>query len=150
MPRFLPFVAVFIICFILMLLFKMETDDAPATNDAIEFTEITEDFWVFYERFHQDSLFQMEHIAFPLQGKSELENWLHSEWTMHRPYDDMNGSFKREFISFEGLVIEKIKDYTGSYGMERRYSKSNNGWNLIYYEPMKELGKKATQTPPSS
>jgi hypothetical protein len=106
----------------------------------------TEEFTAFYDRFGTDTAYQMQHIVFPLEGMPALRDsadvipmdfkWQRDQWIPHKSYDDMNGTFAREFIDFKGIVIEKISDASGRYTMERRFSKMSDGWHLIYYRAM--------------
>jgi hypothetical protein len=67
-------------------------------------SEAFNDFMVFYERFHSDSLFQLEHITFPLQGlpsdlsstKTSNFRWEQENWEMHQPLNP-EGEFTRRF-----------------------------------------------------
>lgn len=107
----------------------------------------TEEFLTFYDRFGKDSTFQMDHTVFPLEGMKSLKDsldvpdpnfrWTADHWVMHKPYDDMGGTFAREFMDLNGLVIERIGDPSGRYTLERRFGKLSSGWHLIYY---RELG----------
>lgn len=107
----------------------------------------TQEFQDFYQRFGKDSVFQMEHIVFPLEGlKSPTDStivdpdtfrWNADDWVLHGPYDDAT-DYSREFIAVGGIVFEKIADPTATFTMERRFAKLSSGWNLIYY---RELGK---------
>ncbi len=107
------------------------------------------DFEVFYERFLRDSLYQMEHITWPLEGipdnvGSEEEaagfRWERKDWIMHRPFDESTG-FRSEFTPIsEDLVIERIVHESGDYGMLRRYARlGDEGWQLIYYAGLNPL-----------
>ncbi len=96
----------------------------------------------FYQRFHKDSLFQMEHIIFPLEGKPMLADssqigkkfyWKKENWKMHRAFDD--DSFQRYKDNYEDLVIEKLCDPMG-FCLERRFSKIGDNWFLIFYSSM--------------
>jgi hypothetical protein len=108
----------------------------------------TKEFQDFYKQFGADSAFQMEHVVFPLEGmKAPADTttmadqdfrWQMEDWVIHRPYDDSNGTFNREFKSINGVVIEKIYDNSGTFTMERRFGKLSSGWHLIYY---RELGR---------
>lgn len=119
----------------------VESDEDVALYD-------TKEFLSFYERFSTDSLFQMQHIIFPLEGIRSLQDsldvvgpdfkWEEDTWVVHGPFDDMNGQFNREFLSMKGIVIEKISDQSGSFSMERRFGRLSSGWYLIYY---REMGK---------
>lgn len=104
------------------------------------------EFQAFYNQFSADSTFQMEHTVFPLEGIRSIQDsleipdpnfkWTQDTWKIHKPYDDMNGTYSREFIDFGGIVVEKISDTSGQYTMERRFSKLSSGWHLIYYREM--------------
>lgn len=106
----------------------------------------TEEFKVFYERFSKDSVFQMEHIVFPLEGMkapvdsldlpSDSFRWNMNEWKLQKEYDDFEGTFSREFLDIGGLVIERISDTSGKFTMERRFGRLSTGWHLIYYREM--------------
>ena len=102
------------------------------------------DFDAFYIKFHQDSLFQMEHITFPLEGlpanadSTALSDndfrWQKEDWQMHKPFDSKNGEYEINFSSFgEDLIIEKVMHKSGNYGMLRRFARISGEWHLIYY-----------------
>ena len=107
-------------------------------------------FLAFYQRFHNDSLYQLEHVIFPLQGiPSDADSstivddnfrWQKEDWIMHHPIEDAGTEFSRSFkkISDE-LVIENIRVAGGQYGMQRRFSKSGDDWYLIYYAGVNRL-----------
>lgn len=107
----------------------------------------SEEFSRFYQQFSNDSVFQMEHIVFPLEGqRRQIDSldiqdpdfrWQSHDWIIHKPYNDLNGTFSREIIDIGGIVIERITDESGTYSMERRFGRLSSGWHLIYY---KELG----------
>lgn len=108
-----------------------------------ELPGLPEDFEVFYTKFHTDSLYQMEHIVFPLEGHVRLlENqieiinpvtWEADEWEMHKPFNDHGGTFTRKYLMTENVVIEKINDKSNFFKMERRFAKFGDSWSLIYY-----------------
>ena len=117
-------------------------------------TQLPADFNTFYEKFHTDSLYQIAHISWPLQGdKSEQIDsthyqkkeiaWQQNTWLMHHPVDYGSGDFKRQIEMLgDGLLIEYITITAGGYGIERRFAKQPDGeWNLIYYSDMQERGK---------
>lgn len=102
------------------------------------------DFDAFYSKFHRDSLFQIEHITFPLEGlpanadsaalNDDNFRWQKEDWQMHKPFDSKNGEFEVEFSSFgEDLIIEKVIHKSGTYGMLRRFARISGEWHLIYY-----------------
>ncbi len=131
------------------------TPDAPklesVTTSAVQ---LPDDFNAFYEKFHTDSLYQMEHISWPLQGDKSMQTdstqyqkkeiaWEPGTWHMHHPVDYGSGDFKRQIQMLgDGLLIEYITITAGGYGIERRFAKQPDGeWNLIYYSDMQERGK---------
>lgn len=109
---------------------------------AKEASEFPMDFEEFYHRFHRDSIFQLGHIVFPLEGKridsTGDTTWEKATWIVHKPFNDM-GTFNRQITILNGIVIEKIIDESGQYDMERRWSMLGDEWYLIYY---KEIGQK--------
>ena len=102
-----------------------------------EVVELDEDFIEFYMQFHEDSLFQLDHVAFPLKNyESELEgmHWQREDWKMHHPFSDEAGMFNRDYTVLGKIVIEKIVDANGYFDMERRFARLSSGWNLIYFK----------------
>ncbi len=105
--------------------------------------DLPEDFEVFYEQFHVDSLYQLEHIIFPLEGhvrmmENQLEiinpvTWEKDDWIMHKPFNDYGGTFQRQYLMTGNTVIEKIYDKSSFFKMERRFAKLGGDWTLIYY-----------------
>ena len=100
-----------------------------------------EQFSAFYRKFHQDSLFQIARISWPLNGNYvqdstgqavELGHEL-ADWTMHRPFST-GQDFVQEFQPLtDDLIIEEIKARAGKYKIERRFARLTGGWHLIYY-----------------
>ncbi|MBK8518471.1 MAG: hypothetical protein IPL55_19950 [Saprospiraceae bacterium] len=119
--------------------------EKKSTNSIIPAYD-TDEFKNFYQHFSTDSIFQLEHVVFPLEGvKAPVDSldipdpnfrWNQEDWILQREYDDMEGTFSREFIDLHGLVIERISDASGKYSMERRFGKLSAGWHLIYYREM--------------
>ena len=113
--------------------------------------DLPKGFVEFYDRFHEDSIYQMDHIIFPLEGlppgggNGEDDNykWGKDGWAMHKPFDESNTEYVRDIYSIDSnIVIEKIKLATNDYGMERRFARThNNEWQLIYYAAMNKLVK---------
>ncbi|MFN0014053.1 MAG: DUF4348 domain-containing protein [Saprospiraceae bacterium] len=112
------------------------------------------DFSEFYHKFHTDSLFQIAHISWPLQGLTTVRKdnnqqqpqaiyWEKATWTMHRPVNFATGEFKRSLqVLGNELVVEQISYAAASYGLERRFVRGDNGeWELIYYADMHQTGK---------
>lgn len=113
-------------------------------------------FREFYKRFHQDSLYQIEHIIFPLEGLPDnadsinfVKNdfrWKLENWKMHRPFDFEFSDFKRQLEPIsDQLVVERIVHQTGQMGMMRRFSRLGDDWYLIYYAGMNRIKGAAPQ-----
>jgi hypothetical protein len=109
-------------------------------------------FMDFYRKFHEDSLYQIAHINWPLSGETSVQtdsshyakrltSWELTNWHMHRPVDFSTGDFKREFQAVgDVLIIEKISYKAANFGLERRFSLNDkNEWELIFYSDIMEL-----------
>lgn len=132
-------------CFALvLLLFMVACGNSTQANDHEYIEEGSpDDFEAFYEQFHSDSAFQIEHIQWPLEGlpahADTLSNpagfrWQKENWVLHRPFNDALTGFSRS-MSFmgDGLMVEKITHEEGGFRMERRFAKIDDQWKLIYY-----------------
>lgn len=124
---------------VMVLLVSCKRNREGQDNEVI----IPEDFIAFYDRFHEDSLFQIEHIIFPLAGVPAYDSlrsddwvWNQEDWKMHHSFDEGSGAFKRDWYNVNSVVIEKIKDSSGRFTMERRWAKMGKEWTLIYYKEM--------------
>ncbi|MBK8965411.1 MAG: hypothetical protein R3D58_18985 [Saprospiraceae bacterium] len=128
-------------------------DQAAQTTQAAE-VKLPSDFMEFYQKFHRDSLYQMAHIAWPLQGDASVKvdstrqvkqatSWEPKDWIMHRPVDFSTSEFVRNWeLLGDELIIERIRYAAANYGLERRFMKQFNGeWELIYYSDMQEVGR---------
>jgi len=96
--------------------------------------EIPQDFLGFYDRFHSDIDYQLDHIIFPLQQQSDSTLWQKDQWTMHKPFATQGGEFTRSYTHLKGIVVEIIQDQKGLFTIERRFNKTGNTYNLIYYK----------------
>jgi hypothetical protein len=126
-----------------------------ATSQAAANAELPADFQAFYRQFHADSVYQVEHILWPLpgetsqaigdttQGIQQSTYWQRENWRMHHSFDAEFGEFQRTFEQLgDVLIIERIRARGANYGLERRFSKQGEGeWQLIYYSDMHELRK---------
>ena len=107
-------------------------------------------FLTFYEKFHADSLYQMSHINWPLQGDKSVPvdsttlqlqevYWEARNWRMHRANFDLNDyRIERQTIG-DIMVVERVMAKAVNYGIERRFAKQPDGeWALIFYSDMRE------------
>ena len=101
-----------------------------------------EQFESFYSKFHSDSLFQLDRIAFPLPGIStddmDVDDttqyyWKKEDWVIHRNIE--SNLFEVELTKSDTLVVERLSSeaYPG-WILERRFCLVNGEWFLIYYE----------------
>lgn len=115
-----------------------------ATEPAPEMGILPVDFQVFYELFHRDSTFQMEHIRFPLEGlpdyadslaiASGIHRWEREDWVMHRQQLANDPDFQREISMFGDFVVrERYVHIERPLITERRFAKEGEEWYLIYY-----------------
>jgi hypothetical protein len=113
--------------------------------------ELPEDFQKFYQSFHQDSLFQISHIRFPLAGLPAMaaEELIYEgkyfyekeNWKLHRPFNLSDATYRQQFkiVDPDYLIIERIVEKKSGMGIERRFLKEEDRWLLIYYSAMNSL-----------
>lgn len=121
-------------------------DTETSMNDltAADSLGLPEDFLAFYERFHKDSAYQMDHIIFPLAGlptdadtmsNPQYYRYQREDWVLHKPFNDPFGDYVREYATpTEDVVVERFVLPKLGYYIERRFAKMDEGkWYLIYY-----------------
>lgn len=118
-----------------------ESESAGKSLSPEQLSKFSTEFASFYERFHADSSFQVEHIAWPLDGNLQQNDagamvdvrWQSEDWSMHKPLD-LGDSYVQEVDNSQpDLVVERIKTAEGAYLIERRFAKLGDDWWLIYY-----------------
>lgn len=142
LPLFLLFASCFPAC-------KNQPKEAEQVTQAS--VQIPQDFLDFYEKFHRDSLYQVAHITWPLQGDTDEQvdsthfrkkntAWQQAEWRMQKlDFNRDDYVFDRQMLG-DILVIERIRPKTANYGIERRFAKQPDGeWALIYYSDLQEI-----------
>jgi len=101
-----------------------------STND-----QIPESFLNFYTRFHSDSIYQKEHIVFPMPQIDSTTLWTEETWIINKPFYVDGTEFNKDIQNVGGIIIEFIYHVQGLYLLERRFSQLSDGdWNLIYYK----------------
>lgn len=120
-----------------------KTDHLPVSSESFAAdTSLPQDFFEFYKLFHEDSLFQIIHIDFPLKGLPQNADpedpnyddfyYTKDQWEIHKAFD-LN-QFNREFVNMADIVIEeRITEKKYGLMIIRRFSKGSDGWRLIYY-----------------
>jgi len=130
------------------------TPAQPDQTTQIQGDQLPADFNEFYGKFHSDSLYQMAHISWPLQGLTTLYRdssrqekqaiyWEKTNWSMHRPVNFSSGEFQRKLqVLGNELVVEHISYAAANFGLERRFVRNSQGeWELIYYADMQEIAR---------
>ena len=108
------------------------------------------DFFNFYQSFHMDSAYQMDHIIFPLQGlPADADSltiahnnftWEQETWRLHYPIDFETSDFTRQITPLsDDIVVELIVHRSGQAGMMRRFAKMGDDWYLIYFADMNRI-----------
>ncbi len=112
--------------------------------------ELPDSFVEFYIQFHTDSVYQMDHIIFPLQGMPQIDStmtreylknfkWQKEDWVIHKNISESDGYFKKEFTDFSGIISERIYHQNNSFEMTRRFAKIQDEWHLIYYSDLNRI-----------
>jgi len=124
---------------------ESETQSEAIASD--QFTSLPPDFKEFYIKFHEDSLYQISKIHFPLEGLPEQADpefigeeaffWSADQWIFQKNAFPDKKKFLTEYTNVVDMLIEeKIHDLQFGLTMIRRFSKGSDGWNLIYYAGM--------------
>lgn len=135
--------------------FSCQNSSTPqVSTESSSAVEVPADFTTFYEHFHADSLFQVGHIVWPLQGlrletladssASQVKPyyWTPETWVMHRPVDYSEGHYARELqMMGDLLIVERIRVKAVNYGIERRFARQpdTGEWAMIYYSDIQEM-----------
>jgi len=144
MKRHLFFSLAMLGCILIGTACKNKTAGVPAA--------VPPDFIAFYERFLNDSLFQIEHVQFPLEGIPDNADsadvadgnfrWERESWKMHRKFDPKQTGFNVKLQTFgSDIITEQILHESGRYAMLRRYAKMDGDWRLIYYAGLNPLAE---------
>lgn len=130
-----------------------QAPSSPAETAGVE-PELPAGFTEFYQKFHTDSLYQMAHIVFPLEGLPNKADstviadnsfrWTEADWRMQHQVDFSMSEFKREIVPLtSSLVVERIYDEQHGFGMLRKFAIVGDGeWHLIYYAGMNRMATK--------
>lgn len=125
----------------------MKPDEVKTT------VQLPQDFLAFYDKFHHDSLYQLEHVVWPLQGDTSEQvdsthykkvpvRWQPGSWHMQRLDYNPNDYLREVQMLGDVLIIEHIRAKSANYGIERRFAKQpDDEWALIYYSDMQEISK---------
>ncbi len=97
-------------------------------------------FDTFSEKFHADSLFQLERLKFPIQGyavnqEGNESHWSKSNWLMHRfPIQMLDTSvYKVKITERKGERIEEIFIEGSGFRTERVFKQIKGKWYLTSF-----------------
>ncbi len=142
--KWINYLFVFVLTCTVFLIVKCKSQsgmEMSAPEKAVITDQLPSDFIDFYERFHNEEDYQMDHIVFPLKGHEQdtstmqliTVTWKKDNWVAHKPFNSYGGTFKREYSNMDGIIFEKIYDTSETFTMQRRYAEIAGEWNLIYY-----------------
>ena len=104
-----------------------------------------ENFDSFYQKFHEDSAFQISRILFPIKGvKFDVMNynpldsnkivefiWTKENWDIHKKITD--STIKIETVKTDTVVKQHIYIENSGFQVERDFKLMSNKWYLFYY-----------------
>ena len=145
----------FVFCFLILAPVILDSCKKKASPDEASLSEevapdtLPDDFVAFYDRFHTDSQYQMDHIVFPLEGMpastgdddtlvTERFFWQRNEWKKHNHFTDPSNQFEHWYQVLDARIIEHwIKMKGTNLVMRRRFAKLDDEWFLIYYSGLR-------------
>lgn len=140
----MKFNSILIFSFLALMLYSCgnKTVSSNETEDHLTVTGVPSGFIDFYDEFHSDTTFQLNHIIFPLKGsfirtdstgiQKEDKIYDRETWAFHRSFVK-DGSYNQSYQLLGDLLIEKISDNLGLLEIERRWAPMDSTWYLIYY-----------------
>ncbi len=97
-----------------------------------------EDFDKFYERFHEDSVFQVSRLKFPIGGMS-IKGFEKTQWTRDnlpllktKIYDVDTTQYKVTFKKTEKMFTQKVWIENSEFSSEFRFELIDKKWYLVY------------------
>ena len=130
-----------VLCSVLSLIWACQSNDQASSSKS---QEIPEDFMLFYRNFHSDSIFQIEHINFPLEGLPSYADpndlvdgkfyWQKEDWTFQKSIDFEFSDFERILMPINAFIIEEtILHKKEKLAIRRKFVKFGDEWTLAYY-----------------
>jgi hypothetical protein len=132
---------------------KKDSSDTVITESETIQDSLPRDFALFYDRFHTDSQYQMDHITFPLEGlphaSGDLDSlstdryfWQREEWKKHNHFNDPSGRFEHWYEVLDDKLVDHWLRIKGTdMVMHRRFAKLDDEWYLIYYAGLRPYQK---------
>ncbi len=98
----------------------------------------SEDFVSFYNRFHQDSLFQVSRYKYPMGGKL-LKGSVETAWTkqnmplmLTKIYDVDTSEYQVVFKKTKKVFTQKVWIENSDFSSEYRFELIKSKWYLVY------------------
>jgi hypothetical protein len=110
---------------------------ASSCTSKVIFNKI-ENFDTFYNRFHNDTIFQLSRVNFPLEGfmvdHDGEKNWDKSNWSYLKikVYDVDTDQFKVYYKKTSNQFIQKSWIENSGFLSEYRFKPINGKWYLVY------------------
>lgn len=130
---FLLITSIVIITFLDSCTYRKENQPKTESLDSL-----IENFDEFYNKFHNDSTFQMSRIKFPLEGGSVDDQgnveWTKENWTImkKRIYDIDTTLYKTDFKKTSEKFVEKFWIENSGNSSEYRFELIDKKWFLVY------------------
>lgn len=119
---------------------EKETKPAVVKANKIEKATAFEDFESFYTKFHEDSIFQIQRVKFPLEGyaidtSEQSTTWSKNNWITHKnTVQKIDTSvFTIETNKQSNAYHEKIYIDGGGFSSERVFKRINGKWYLVKF-----------------
>ena len=102
------------------------------------FLKSTEDFDTFYDKFHNDSAFQMSRIQFPLEGKSVSPSgttqWTRDNWNLIKTkiYNVDTSQYNVNYNKTEDTFTQKVWLEDAGFKWKCRFELIDKKWYLVY------------------
>lgn len=127
------------ILFFSFLFIGCQIQDKPKSNGNNN-ELVKEQFDAFYTKFHNDSLFQISRIKFPLPGINTDEMtvedttyyWKKDEWVMQHMVDTT--LFSKKMLISDTAVEEEITSKDPGVIIKRKFQRIKGKWHLVLYE----------------
>lgn len=122
------------------------------TNELPKDENGNENFNAFYQKFYEDSLFQLTRIEFPMmgkdpKGKEEKFFWTIENWSIQKPIDPDNDSEVERKVINQGDFIQEKLLVSNSFLVDRYYSLVGNKWYMTYYSGLQSIPSREESQP---
>lgn len=138
MKMMVKFISVILVCVLAAIIFTNCQSSQKISKENNLINESVEDFDMFYDKFHEDSLFQVSRIKFPLGGLS-VEGVNKTPWTREnlpllvtKIYDIDTTKYKATYSKTNKTFTQKVWIENSGFSSEYRFELIDNKWYLVY------------------